>query len=393
LSTTIAKIPTRAEIIARAQALAPKLRARSAEAEKLRRVPDASMEEIVAAQLPRICQPSRYGGFDMPWDVLCNSSMELAHGCGSQAWVASVFGEHACLLGHFPDEAQRDVWGKNPDALISSSYFPAALAEPVEGGFLLTGKWGFSSGIHHADWTALGALRKQDKGPPQHMFLMVPKSDRKIIDDWHSMGMAGTGSCSLELDKVFVPEHRTCMTSLIQAGNPPGAKVNPAPVFRLPILGYAHFALCSVCVGTAEGLVEDFAEFLRERVKPGAHMMTPVENAQTRLTEAASEVRCARLLLLTGARTFMSVLESGRNLSQDDATPLERDATYAAVLAKRAATRCFEATGGRSIALASEMQRKFRDVYGGASHVALNWDKACIDYGRRVMGMPVQSLF
>jgi 3-hydroxy-9,10-secoandrosta-1,3,5(10)-triene-9,17-dione monooxygenase len=121
LSTTIAKIPTREEIVARAQALAPKLRARSAEAEKLRRMPDASIDDIVAAQLPRICQPSRYGGFDMPWDVLCNSSMELAHGCGSQAWVAGVYGEHACLAGHFPDEAQKDVWGKNPDALISSA--------------------------------------------------------------------------------------------------------------------------------------------------------------------------------------------------------------------------------------------------------------------------------
>lgn len=112
-----------------------------------------------------------------------------------------------------------------------------------------------------------------------------------------------------------------------------------------------------------------------------------------RLAEAAAEVSAARLLLLTSARAFMSVLEAGRNLTECDALPIERDGTYAAVLAKQAAMRVFEATGGRSLSLSSPMQRQFRDVIAAGSHIALNWDRVALDYGRRVMGMPVQAIF
>jgi alkylation response protein AidB-like acyl-CoA dehydrogenase len=392
MGTTMTKAPTREEIVARAKALAPKLAERSAEAEKLRRVPDATIADLKDSQLARICQPSRYGGFDLGWDVLCESSMELAHGCGSQAWVCGVFGEHACLVGHFSDEAQKDVWADNPSALISSAYAPGCVAEKADGGYVLTGRWAFSSGVHHADWTLLGALVPQPGGPPQHTFMLVPHAERHLIDDWNTVGMAGTGSCSFTLEKTFVPEHRTLSGKALNDGNPPGAKVNKAPVFRMPVLGYAHTQLCSICVGTAEGLVEDYAAFLTARHKSGAHMMA-LESQQSRLAEAASEVHAARLLLLTSARTFMSVLEAGRALTDADAMPIERDGTYAAVLAKRAATRVFEATGGRSLTLASPMQRKFRDVFASGAHIALNWDKVAVDYGRRVMGMPVETIF
>lgn len=145
-------------------------------------------------------------------------------------------------------------------------------------------------------------------------------------------------------------------------------------------------------VGAAEGLVEDYGAFLRARHKSGAPMPT-MESQQTRLAEAAAEARAARLLLLVGARGFMSRLEAGHNLTIEDATPVERDGCYAAVLAKRAATRLFEATGSHTIFEGNRLQRSYRDIVAAASHVALNWDKGAIDYGRRVMGLPVQSLF
>lgn len=392
MSATTTKTPTREDIVARAKALAAKLRERSEQAENLRRVPDETIADLKAAQLARICQPSRYGGFDLGWDVLCESSMELAHGCASQAWVCGVYGEHACLVGHFPDEAQKDVWGNNPAALISSAYFPAGKVERANGGYVLAGQWHYSSGVAHADWTVLGGLVHDHGKPPQMIFFLVPASDRKLVDDWHTMGMAGTGSCSFDLDRVFVPEHRTCPAHAIADATAQGAKVNPAPVFRLPIIGFAHTQLCSVVVGAAEGLVEDYGAFLRARLKSGAPMPT-MESQQTRLAEAAAETRAARLLLLVGAREFMRALESGRNLTIEDATPVERDGCYAAVLAKRAAVRVFEATGSHTMFAGNALQRRYRDIVASASHVALNWDKGAIDYGRRIMGLPVQSLF
>ena len=225
MGETVASTSTREDLIGRARSLAFRLRARAEEGEGLRRMPDDTIADLRSSQLARICQPSRYGGFDEGWDALCEVGLELARGDGSQAWVSVVYGEHACLVGHFPDEAQRDVWGGNEAALISSSYAPGCTAVRVNGGYSLTGQWTFSSGVHHADWTLLGALVPQLAGPPQHTFFLVPAADRTVIDDWYVAGMQGTGSCSFTLNDAFVPEHRTLSSTALNKGDPPGAKV------------------------------------------------------------------------------------------------------------------------------------------------------------------------
>jgi alkylation response protein AidB-like acyl-CoA dehydrogenase len=390
-ASRIADRPTPEDIVGRAKALAPKLRERSERAEELRRVPDETIADLVESRLPRICQPARYGGYELGWDTLCASSMELAQGCGSQAWVASVYAEHACLAGMFADEAQRDLWGKDPAALISSSYAPQGTVEAVSDGYVLSGRWTFSSGVHHAGWTVLGGLVRHAGVPPEHHFFLVPKSDRRIVDDWRTIGMAGTGSSSFELDKAFVPRHRSLPNRLIAEGRAPGAQVNAAPVFRMPVLGYANTALCAVCVGTAEGLVAAFGDGLRGRYKdPLPH---GAENQLTRLAEAGAEVRAARLLVLAAARGFMAKLAAGETLAESDAATTGRDASFAAVLARRAATRVFEATGGHGLFHGNRLQRGFRDVFAGTAHIALNWDRASASYGRFAAGLPVVKLF
>src|SRR5690554_2939643 len=107
-------IPSREELIARAKALSLKFRERAAATEALRRLTDETGADIRDSGLVRICQPSRYGGFEHSWDVLCEAALELGRGDGSQAWVCTVYAEHAWILGHLPDAAQRDVWQDNP---------------------------------------------------------------------------------------------------------------------------------------------------------------------------------------------------------------------------------------------------------------------------------------
>jgi alkylation response protein AidB-like acyl-CoA dehydrogenase len=203
--------------------------------------------------------------------------------------------------------------------------------------------------------------------------------------------MAGTGSSSFELDKVFVPSHRSLPNRLISEGRAPGAEVNAAPVFRMPVLGYANTALCSVCVGAAEGLVAAFGEGLHGRYKDP--LPQGAENQLTRLSEAGAEVRAARLLVLTAARQFMAKLAAAEALAESDAAATGRDASYAAVLARRAAARVFEATGGHGLFHGNRLQRFYRDVMAGTAHIALNWDRASASYGRFATGLPVLKLF
>jgi len=303
--------PSPQEIVARARDLAPRLRERSAQADGLRRVPDETVADLVAAGLTRIVQPARHGGFGMGWDVLCESSMALARGCGSQGWVANIFAEHNFLIGLFPDQAQRDVWGGNPDAVASSSFIPRGNSvEAVEDGYVLSGRWPFQSGVHHTGWSVVGELAPGAGGTREHHYFLVPARDRTIIDDWHTIGMMGTGSCSVELRKAFVPAHRTLPNALVAAGAAPGAELNTALVFRMPMIGFSQLALASVVVGIASAMTDEFTDFARDRVQQG-RMRPGSEALPARLAEAAAEARAARLLVLDAARANMQKL-SGR---------------------------------------------------------------------------------
>ena len=386
-------LPSAQEIVARAAALAPALRERSAQAEARRRVPDETIADLLAAGLTRIVQPSRYGGYDMGWDVLCESSMALAQGCGSQAWVGNIFAEHNFLIGLFPDEAQRDVWENNPDVLASSSFIPRGnRVESVEGSYALSGRWPFQSGVHHSSWSVVGELAPGEGGAQEHRYFLVPAEDRTIVDDWHTVGMAGTGSCSVELDRAFVPAHRTLPNRLVAAGATPGASLNTAPVFRMPMIGYSLLALASVVVGVAGAMAEDFAEYLEDRAQQG-RMRPGSEALPTRLAEAAAEIRAAKLLVLAAARTNMEKLARGERLDDTDAAVSRRDGAYAVVLARRAAGRIFEGTGGHGVYLGSHLLRSYRDILAAGAHAGLSWDTAAAEYGKSRFGQKAAKLF
>ncbi|MGH7073505.1 MAG: flavin-dependent monooxygenase, partial [Stellaceae bacterium] len=193
----------RAEIRKRAGALVPALRERAASCEKLRRMPDKTIADLIDSKLLRICQPARFGGSELGWDMLCEMSIEMARGDGSQAWVANVYAEHPYIVAMFQDEAQHEVWGDDADALIAASLLPVNnRVEKVDGGYRLSGKWPFASGIFHALWAIVGEMGDIGDGQRDHLLFLIPRADFAIDDDWFTVGMAGTGSASIVLDNT-----------------------------------------------------------------------------------------------------------------------------------------------------------------------------------------------
>ena len=382
-----AGIPYPAEMIARAKALAPVLRCRSEAAERARQCPPETIADIRAAGITRIVQPRRYGGYGMDWEVLCEVAMELAQGCGAQAWTATVLSDHPCLAGMFSEQAQNDIWGVDPDVLVSTSYNPRGTVRRAPGGYVLNGRWMFASGVEYSGWTIVGGFVETDDGKRQHHFFLVPAVDRTIIDNWDVMGMAGTGSMSLDLANVFVPEHRSLDASLVQAGNPPGAQVNAEPLHRMPIIGFTGTVLVSVSIGIAGGMVRDFETMLRQRAGAGPARMG-FEDLQNRFAEAGSEVECARLLILDTARRTTEKLRAGDRLNEADGSLTSRNSAYAAKLVKQAAARLFEVMGGSGLLASNHMQRSFRDIYAGTAHGTLNWSRSAVRYSNYIMGWP-----
>jgi len=371
------------ELLRRATALVPTLRDRAAECESLRRMPDETVSDLIESGLLRICQPARFGGSELDWTAVCEASLALARGDCSQAWVANVYAEHAYLIALFPDEAQQEVWSPDADTLVAASIVPHRnRIERVSGGWRLGGRWSFASGLHHANWVVVANVTEGKDGSADHHNFLIPVSDYAIDDDWYTMGMAGTGSATIVLDDAFVPDHRAVANSDIAAGRAPGATHNGAPLYRMPFLGFAQLALCSVPVGTALGMVETFAATQGEG--PGS------EITSERLSEAAAETRAATLLLLDNARRNMARLSAGEALSEPDAALTMRDSAYAMLLAKRAAARLFEMSGGRGQYSSSTIQRAFRDVQTSASHGSLNWPRSALRYARSVMASSSQ---
>ena len=256
-------------LIERARSLIPALRQRAQQTNADRKLPQETIDDFRRLGLTRCLQPAMFGGFASDYRMFSKMLRVLAQGCGSSAWVCAVHGEHNWVIGNFPIEAQRDVWGGNPHAVASASFPPTGTAEKIPGGYRLNGRWGFASGIDYAQWILLNAVVK-DGGKSEERMCLVPIEKVEVVDDWHVMGMSGTGSKSVLVKDVVVAETHSVTVHDLKAGTTPGAKVHPGnPMFRTPRSMVSSFSLSSVNVGLAERAVEAFAAISRERRSRG----------------------------------------------------------------------------------------------------------------------------
>jgi 3-hydroxy-9,10-secoandrosta-1,3,5(10)-triene-9,17-dione monooxygenase len=369
---------TREEALRRAEALVPLLRERAPEAEKLRRCPDATIADFAASDLLRILMPARFGGFELNYDVYCEVAKTLAHGCGSQAWVYMVLADNAMKLAYFPRQAQEEVWNDNPNARLSNAVAPLGKGEVVDGGIKWTGRHPFSSGVDHADWVMpTGHVQRGDT--KETVSVLIPKKDIKIIDDWHVVGLAGTGSKTFEVHGAFVPAHR------ILGKDEEGSEAPyQAPVFHLPRGGVSSASYAAVAVGCAEGMLDEYIKYTAPR-KSRSTVVAEEMGTQMGIGMAASEIEAASSMLLTPVRETMQLLERGEPVPRTLNVRGKRNAAYAAQLSIQAAQKLFNAAGGRALYLDNSMQRMFRDCLAAAAHHSLGWDSAAASYGRHVL--------
>lgn len=377
----IAARPEREELLVRAQALVPVLASRSAESERARRCPDETIEDFRASGLLRICQPARYGGYELGWDVLCEVSQTLARGCGSQAWVQNILTDHAQKIAGFAPAAQDEVWGEDRDARVAASFDPVGRGRRVAGGVVYSGRHGFSSGIDHAAWLLCGGRLVEPGGAlGERCFFLVPKRDVTVIDDWDVFGLCGTGSKSFEAVEVFIPEHRVLRGSDSDDGTGPGSALNTAPIFRMPRGGITSTGFAAVGVGIAEGLLADWTATTRTRSSRGV-AVGALATTHALAGTASAEISAAAGLYVESARDAMRTLESGGTISSEQKLRARRNSAFAAQLVLAAAGRLVNHAGGRALYRSGTLQRRYRDLLAVASHHSLMWDECSSGYG------------
>lgn len=387
-------MPEPEELASRIAILANAVVERATEAEERRRVPDETIEAFRASELQKLLQPKRYGGWEASFDPLVDISTSVGKHCASSAWVLGLYVVHTWLAGLFPEQAQDDIWGDTPDALIAGSYAPAGRAEPTDGGYRLSGRFSFSSGSPAADWLLCGAMVPcGPEGALLPAFTIVPKRDTTIDwDSWDTVGLSGTGSYDVLLDDVFIPKHRVLTFPDAASGAPPGSAVNDNPMYRMTLLSCVPYSLALPSVAAAMGAVERFVDENRVRdtrgaVVAGGSKVAEFQTVQKRVGEASALLDACIAVARRDIREAHEMVERDHKLSVDFRMRNRRSQAFMAQQAKHAISLIMDAAGGRCIQRSHPIQRAWRDVQAVNAHISLNFDAVMSMYGQHQFGV------
>lgn len=388
--------PSLDELIARAEALVPALTERAPKAESLRRIPDETVEDLHRTGLFRAFQPKAVGGSELDYGAFVDLCGILGRACGSTSWVYANLAVHHLMLGMWPPEAQDEIWGPSPDTLVGSSLvFPAGRAQRVEGGYRVSGRWPFSSGVDPCTWLIVGAMVAPDAGPsskpgaaPEARMFLVPKADYKVIDTWQVAGLKGTGSKDIEVKDVFVPEHLTLAMDATKGGPTPGSARNPGVLYRLPLMALFQFCITSPVLGMAQGAVQGFITKTRSRAASytGAKL-AELATIQVRLAEAAALVDSAELAMRHCCADARRTTAAGRMPTIEQKVRWRRDAAFSVRQCVRAVDIIMEMYGGGGLYDHQPIQRAWRDVHAGAAHISFSFDAVGATYGKVMLGL------
>ncbi|MGH7089448.1 MAG: hypothetical protein ACREFQ_11170, partial [Stellaceae bacterium] len=343
-----------------------------------------------------LLKPKKQGGPEVRVDTAFEVASVLSRGDGSAAWVWTVMGVHDLFLALFPEKAQQEYWA-NDRTLSASSFAPSGKITPVEGGYRLSGKWSFCSGIDHARWMILGAFAGmliQDPPIPDIRYLLLPRSDVRVIDDWHVMGLSGTGSKSCACEDVFVPEHRVVRNDELASGRAPGSKLYDSPLYRAPVWAIFPFCISSAAPGMAKGAVEAFVAEMKGRSSAFDHSpLAKKPTIQMRLSEASALADAAELLYQRSLHETIDKVMRGEELSLEHRVRSRRDQAYAVQMGRRACDILLGAQGGGGLFERSHVQRAGRDLTAVAAHIVGNWDMPALNYGQVSLGGPPTDPF
>jgi len=384
------------DLVKKAREMIPALKRRSEQATADRCLPTESIREMQEAGFFRVLQPKRYGGFELSPQTFFDIQMTLAEGCMSTAWVYGVVAVHPFQLALFDARAQDDVWGENDATLVSSSYQPVGKVECVDGGFLISGRWGFSSGCDHCDWVLLGALipPTEPGGPVDMRTFLVPRKDYQIVHDWTVFGLQATGSHGIVVDKAFVPDYRTHRAVDGFLCKNPGQAVNTATMYRLPWAQIFVRAVSTGAIGALQGALDAFTDIAAKRVSTNTGKATKLEPA---VLLAAARTQTAILemktVLADSFEEMLGRLRAGEEIS------ISQRLQYrfaSAQVVRRCADLCDDLMpllGGRAIYMDSPLIRYWLDINAARAHIANDPALIGSSLGAHYLGEAVSESF
>ena len=382
------------EAIGRARAMVPALRSRAAQAEKDRVMPPETLADLHASGILRTLQPRRWGGMEFDFVAYVDFCYELALGCASTAWNFGNLQVHHWMLAMYEERAQEEVWGADPEVLIASGIaFPQGRAKKVEHGYVVGGKWNFSSCSNVAEWNMLAVTVRDGDRPVDYRMCLLHKSQYEVIDDWQVLGMRATGSMTVVAKDVFVPEYKAlCMLEARGGDKFPGSKINPNPAYRVPLSALGGHGIGACAVGNAQAALELSIAAVKERSTnyTGAKMRD-FQAVQLRVGAAGAKIDAARLVLRNDCLEAQEI--ANRRVIADAQTKLrfKRNLAYAVGLATEAVDMLHAMAGANGVYETYPLERIFRDAHSLAGHISFSFDAQASGWGFAVLGGEINN--
>jgi alkylation response protein AidB-like acyl-CoA dehydrogenase len=371
------------EAIERASGLKPRLRERVAEAERLRRLPAENVADLLEHGLYGLMTPRCFGGSELGPEAMIDVTIELASACPSTGWVHMLWTAHMWMLAQFPRETQEEIWS-DPNMLASSVVNTVGDVERVEGGYRWSGRGFFSSGVDHCTWLTAAVPIKTPgaDGPPEMRWLLIPREDIEIIDDWFTVGLKGTGSKTIVVNDIFIPERRSIAGKEVEEGVAPGQRIHAHPMYGA--ISWANFtaAMAAPAVGVARGFLGTFQDRLRAKSSSIDDGLTV---NMARYASAAAMVDAVHAVTLQNAERFARV--PAREVGRDIRARCRRDQAFTAQTARKAVNMLYEECGGGGLLDSSDLQRFWRDTNAAAAHRGLTGDWIYAGWSKTLLGV------
>ncbi|CCH32121.1 Acyl-CoA dehydrogenase [Saccharothrix espanaensis DSM 44229] len=375
-------------------ALIPTLRENGREAEDNRWIPQDNVDLLDKAGVFRLAVPARFGGLDVPLVDQAAVVSEVSRGCASTGWVASAWVQGGWVTSLFPDAVQEEVFAGGA-VRVSGGLAPTAVLVPTDGGYLLTGSWGFNTGVRGAHWDFLAAVIPGEGEEYTPVYAMVPADQLTIADDWHVSAAAGTGSFTASAQDVFVPAHRVADAAELVTGTTGGRANAGATGRNYGLITYVMAMSVAVFTGAARGAYDTFVERARGRgiaytdwTDLSAHPLT-----QVKVATAANKIAAAEALTHNFITALQDRADAGEHPTVADSVRVRGESGFAVQSAKEAVEALHEVAGASSLLRKEPFQRFHRDVLGLSRHGMLTPNTNLELQGRVLLGHEPDTLF
>ncbi|MEL6827946.1 MAG: acyl-CoA dehydrogenase family protein [Pseudomonadota bacterium] len=381
-----------AELIKEAQKLVPLLKEKAREAEEARRPLDEVIKAIEDSGLFSLLVPKCYGGHEADLDTFFEVILEMSRADAAMGWLAAFYMEHAFWFCGFSEDFQKEVFAKKNYVLAPATLnMGGGAAEEVEGGYRLTGQWGWGTGIVHADWVLVGAMKSDEQGNMLPLFFALPRDEVETVDTWFVTGMCATGSLDIKIVDKFVPAYRAIsMFELTEATS--ASQLHEGPLYKTPLVPILGFASALSALGAAQGALEAYqtqtkAKIAAKIARAGGTIKD--EGKPSVVAKAALDIEAAELMLRD---VLYDVMEQRIGASRETRGAWITRMAHAVFMCRRAVQDIMSVTGASGASLDSPIQKALRDISTGSNHIIFDREARYADYGRTLLEQPIESM-